>query len=256
MRWCSPLSDTQPVGAQGALDVRIARKTYRSGRGGAVEAVRGLAFSVTPGSFATLIGPSGCGKSTTLRILLGLDDDFEGEVRLPGSDESVGMVFQEPRLLPWRTVEENVRLALPKARADRPLDALFEEVGLAEARDRYPSELSLGMERRVAIARALAVEPALLVLDEPFVSLDDPTAARLRRLVAEAARRRAMTVLMVTHNIREAIELSDQLILLAPRPTRVVGEVTLDRPPEARTAVWIEAERVALATRFPATVEA
>ena len=248
-------SATPEQGAGGRpLEVRIKRKIYRASHGEAVEAVRGLAFSVPEGCFASLIGPSGCGKSTTLRIVLGLDADFEGEIRLPGGADRVGVVFQEPRLLPWRTVEDNVRLALPADRAGMALDQLFAELDLTDARARYPTELSLGMERRVALARALAIDPALIVLDEPFVSLDDLTAVRLRRLVAEAARRRGVTVLMVTHNVREAIELSDRLILLAPRPTRVVGEAVVERPRDDRPPEWIEAERARLARRFAGTI--
>jgi NitT/TauT family transport system ATP-binding protein len=242
------------AGASGALDVRIDAKVYRSADGGRVEAVRGLAFAVSGGDFACLIGPSGCGKSTTLRILLGLDADYDGQVTLPAPDARLGVMFQEPRLLAWRTVEENVRLTLPPALRDRPLDDLFGELELADARGRFPGELSLGMERRVALARALAVEPDLLILDEPLVSLDDQTAARLRRLISQAASRRRVTTLMVTHNVREALDLADRLILLAPRPTRVIGEVPIETPRGARDAAWVESTRDSLARRFPGTI--
>ncbi|MEJ1160851.1 ABC transporter ATP-binding protein [Prosthecomicrobium sp. N25] len=242
------------VGESGRLEVRIDRKTYHSARGQVVEAVRGLEFSVPAGEFACLIGPSGCGKSTTLRILLGLDRDFEGSVRLPAGGGRVGVMFQEPRLLPWRTVEENVRLTLPAGLAQRSLDDLFAELDLEDARSRYTGELSLGMERRVALARALALDPDLLILDEPLVSLDDHTAARLRRLIAAATERRHATVLMVTHNVREALELADTLVLLAPRPTRVIGTVQLDRPKGDRPVAWLESTRADLARRFPGTI--
>lgn len=244
------------AGASAMLEVRIDEKRFRSAEGRSVLAVKDLAFRVPTGDFACLIGPSGCGKSTTLRILLGLDTDFGGTVSLPEPGARIGTMFQEPRLLPWRSVEDNVRLFLPKAERGRPLDALFEELDLTEARGRFPQELSLGMERRVALARALAVEPDLLVLDEPLVSLDDVTAARLRRLIAEAARRRGVTVLMVTHNIREALELADRLLLLAPRPTRLIGEVALETEAAQRTPSWIDSQRAGLAERFPETVTA
>lgn len=244
------------AGASGMLEVRIDEKRYRSAEGRPVLAVKDLAFRVPTGDFACLIGPSGCGKSTTLRILLGLDTDFTGTVTLPDRGARIGTMFQEPRLLPWRSVEDNVGLFLPKADRGRSLDALFEELDLADARGRFPQELSLGMERRVALARALAVEPDLLVLDEPLVSLDDVTAARLRRLIAAAARRRGVTVLMVTHNIREALELADRLLLLAPGPTRVIGEVVLETEAALRTPSWIDSQRVELAGRFPETVTA
>jgi len=242
------------AGASGTLEVRIDEKRFRSAEGGAVTAVAGLDFSVPAGDFACLIGPSGCGKSTTLRILLGLDRDFSGHVTLPAAGARTGVMFQEPRLLPWRTVEDNVRLMLPPARRGTDLGPLFAELDLAEARTRFPQELSLGMERRVALARALAVEPDLLVLDEPLVSLDDMTAARLRRLIAAAAAVRGVTVLMVTHNVREALEMADRLILLAPRPTRVIGEERLDRPRGDRPAVWIDSIRADLARRYPGTI--
>ncbi len=241
----------------GRLDVRIDEKIYPGANGAKVAAVRGLAFTVAPGEFVCMIGPSGCGKTTTLRILLGLDRSFAGSVSLSGADPSrparLGTVFQEPRLLPWRTVDENVRIALPPSLKGRPLSELFAELGLAECADLYPGELSLGLERRVALARALAVEPDILVLDEPFVSLDDLTAQRLRALVAAAVNRRSATALMVTHHLGEALELADRLILLAPRPTRVIGDIRLEPRPE-RTPAWAEAMRARLAAEFPATI--
>ncbi len=140
----------------------------------------------------------GRGKTTTLRILLGLDPDFEG--RVSGADKA-GIVFQEPRLLPWRSIEHNVRLGLPRARRDQNLDGLFAQLGLTAWRGSYPKALSLGMQRRVALARALAAGPRILVLDEPFVSLDDAAAAELRGLVVDAVDQAGMSVLMVTHNV-------------------------------------------------------
>ncbi|ACL60802.1 ABC transporter ATP-binding protein [Methylobacterium nodulans] len=243
------------AGADPAIAVAIRRKTY-SGRGGHVEAVRDLAFTVHPGETVCLIGPSGAGKTTTLRILLGLDRDFEGSVTPDPASLRIGIVFQEPRLLPWRSVEQNVRLSLPRPERGRPLDALFEELGLSPWRDRYPGELSLGMARRVALARALALEPRLLVLDEPFVSLDDAAASALRGVVFAAARRRHAAVLMVTHNVPEALEVADRLLLLTPRPARLVAAVPLATPKADRSRAWSEATRRDLAARYPDTVAA
>ena len=238
------------------LRVAIDRKVYHAGSPEPVEAVRGLAFTVGQGEIVCLIGPSGAGKSTTLRILLGLDGDYEGRIEPDprGAETAPGMVFQEPRLLPWRTVEQNVRLAMPRGRRGRDLDALFEHLGLAPWRARYPGALSLGMQRRVALARALADDPRLLVLDEPFVSLDDAAAASLRGLVVDTVDRLGMSVLMVTHNVAEAIAVADRLLLLSPRPASLVAEVRLDRPRAARDRAWADATRRDLAERHPGVI--
>lgn len=240
------------------LTVRVERKVYRRpgrrARTEAVEAVRGLAFELHAGEITCLIGPSGAGKTTTLRILLGLDRDFEGSVSPEPSRAGIAMVFQDPRLLPWRTIEQNVRLGLPRARRGRDLDDLFESLGLTSWRAHYPGALSLGMQRRVALARALALEPRILVLDEPFVSLDDAAAASLRGLVVDTVDRLGMSVLMVTHNVAEAIGIADRLLLLSPRPASLVAEVTLDRPRRTRDRAWAEATRAGLAAAHPGVI--
>jgi NitT/TauT family transport system ATP-binding protein len=159
------------------------------------------------------------------------------------------MVFQEPRLLPWRTVEQNVRLAAPKA-ADATLDALFATLGLTAHRAHYPGELSLGLARRVALARAFAVEPDLLLLDEPFVSLDVALATRLREELAELVRRRPVTTLLVTHDVDEAIGLADRLILLSKSPARVLAEVPIERPRGRHSADELTAIRADIAHRI------
>jgi sulfonate transport system ATP-binding protein len=150
-----------------------------------------MAFTVANGEVVALVGPSGCGKTTLLRIIVGLDRAFEGSVTLPAPCR-LGMVFQEPRLLPWRTVEQNVRLTAPQV-GEAALATLFATLGLAEHRRHYPGELSLGLARRVALARAFAIEPDLLVLDEPFVSLDAALAERLRAGLVELVSRRPTT---------------------------------------------------------------
>jgi len=217
-----------PAGVRNRLDVAIKQKSYRAASGGKLHVLGELALSLDSGKVAALVGPSGCGKTTLLRIVAGLDHDFEGSVTLPAHG-MLGMVFQEPRLLSWRTVEQNVRLAAPHARDDE-LQVLFATLGLATHRDHYPGELSLGLARRVALARAFAVKPDLLLLDEPFVSLDNLLAARLREELAELVKQRPLTTLLVTHNVEEAIDLADRLYLLSASPARVLADVPIAMP--------------------------
>lgn len=224
--------NTHPhVGAVARLKVNIEEKSFRSSNGGAIDVLRDLRFEVEQNEFACILGPSGCGKTTTLRILLGLEGDYRGSIRLPGlAEPRIGAVFQEPILLPWRSVEQNVRLALPKHLQDANLDTLFSTLGLSKMRTFYPGELSLGLARRAAIARALAIEPDILLLDEPFVSLDEATAQQLRHLLLAIWSERPTTALMVTHNVQEAIMLSDRIIVLSDRPAHVIGTFDIRLP--------------------------
>jgi NitT/TauT family transport system ATP-binding protein len=237
-----------PAGVQDRLNVSIKQKSYRAASGEQLLVLGELAFSLANGEVAALVGPSGCGKTTLLRIIAGLDRDFEGNVELPAHG-TLGMVFQEPRLLPWRTVEQNVRLAAPQA-TDAALDTLFQALGLTAHREHYPGELSLGLARRVALARAFAVEPDLLLLDEPFVSLDDALAARLRDELADLVNRRPVTTLLVTHNVDEAIGLADRLLLLSLGPARVLGDVPVAHPRTPRTPQELAAMREEIAERI------
>jgi NitT/TauT family transport system ATP-binding protein len=235
------------------LEVDIKLKKYRAADGSDLVAVRDLAFTIEPGRFACMVGPSGCGKTTVLRAILGLDPDFQGRITLPTDGGRVAAVFQEPRLLPWRTVEQNVRLALGEESAvdEAELDELFDILGLGEMRGFFPGELSLGLARRAALARAFAVRPSLILLDEPFVSLDEQTASRLRALLMTVWRSRATTALMVTHNLREAVELADEIILLTDRPARVRAVVPICEPRENRSARWIGETLEAVAAKHP-----
>jgi NitT/TauT family transport system ATP-binding protein len=223
---CSRWNDAQTAGDAALLELRIDAKRFRSADGTPVEVVRDFALRLPAGSFGALIGPSGCGKTTILKIAAGLDKDFHGERRTPGSGR-LGMVFQEPRLLAWRTVEQNIRLALPAERAGIDLGDLVDILGLGAHLARYPGELSLGLARRVAIARAFAVDPDFLLLDEPFVSLDEATADRLRGELLALTARSEVTTLFVTHDLSEAVQLADRLFLLSERPTHIVLEKEL-----------------------------
>jgi NitT/TauT family transport system ATP-binding protein len=237
-----------PAGVRNRLDVAIKQKSYRSASGGKLHVLGDLVLSLESGTVAALVGPSGCGKTTLLRILAGLDHEFDGSVTLPAHG-TLGMVFQEPRLLPWRTVEQNVRLAAPQA-SDGELELLFATLGLATHRAHYPGELSLGLARRVALARAFAVKPDLLLLDEPFVSLDNALAARLRDELAELVKRRPVTTLLVTHNLEEAIDLADRLYLLSASPARVLAEVPIARPRTAHKPEELTQLREEIAERI------
>jgi ABC-type nitrate/sulfonate/bicarbonate transport system ATPase subunit len=229
------------AGAHGRLEVNVKQKSFQAASGGELLVISGLTFALGGGEVGALVGPSGCGKTTLLRIIAGLDRDYDGSIALPDHGR-LGVVFQEPRLLPWRTVEQNVRLAAPEAN-DAALASLFRALGLETHRDHFPGELSLGLARRVALARAFAVEPDLLLLDEPFVSLDDALAARLRDELAELVTRRPVTTLLVTHNVEEAIGLADRLFLLSASPTRVLADIAIARPREKRTADELAALR-------------
>jgi NitT/TauT family transport system ATP-binding protein len=244
------LNDARPAGATSQFEIRIEDKTYKGADGTPVPAIRDLMLDVRPQSMTVLMGPSGCGKSTLLRIVAGLDKNFTGTVRVP-ENARIGIMFQEPRLLPWRTVRQNIKLVAEDL-SDAELEHLATSVEIADKLPRYPQELSLGLARRVALARAFAPRPDLLLLDEPFVSLDERTADRLRRLLLEVWSARPTTAILVTHNAREAILLADQLVLLAPRPTNVVATVSIPIPQGERDAAAIEEIYADLLKRHPA----
>jgi ABC-type nitrate/sulfonate/bicarbonate transport system ATPase subunit len=243
------LNDTQLAGESALLDVRIAHKVFRRQSGERLDVLRDVQFALRRGEVGGFIGPSGCGKTTMLRIVAGLDKDYSGAVI--GDARPLGMVFQEPRLLPWRTVEENVRLVAPHA-SEPILSALFDTLELAAHRSHYPGELSLGLARRVALARAFAIGPNLLILDEPFVSLDDALAARLRDELATLVDRNPVTTLLVTHDVEEAARLADRLFLLSARPARILAELAIREPRSGRTEVVLASIKSEVARRIAA----
>jgi NitT/TauT family transport system ATP-binding protein len=209
-----------------ALTVAISEKWFPAvGDAPAKHVLGEIAFAVAPGDVLALIGPSGCGKTTLLNLIAGLDRSFRGRIDL-APDRRLAYVFQEPRLLPWRTVEDNVRLVLDGGvEDDARVRAVLAQVGLGSAAKLFASRLSLGMARRAALARAFVIEPGLLLLDEPFVSLDEQTAGRLRLLLRELLALHHTTAILVTHNLREATMLARRLILLSASPGRLIGDV-------------------------------
>jgi len=214
----------------------IEEKQYPAERGhSAVTAIKGLDARIPPNEFCALFGPSGCGKSTLLNIIAGIDHSFSGSVRFDGDRAPrIGYVFQAPRLLPWRTVRQNLEVVLRRGADPAVVQVLLGDVGLAESADFYPSRLSGGMARRAALARAFAINPDLLLLDEPFVSLDVAAADRLRALLLHLVATRPATVLFVTHDAAEAVRLADRILLLSAAPGRVLDEMRIQIPREQR----------------------
>jgi NitT/TauT family transport system ATP-binding protein len=219
----------------GGIDVAFLRRNEAP-----LQALDGFDLAVERGEIVALIGPNGCGKSTFLRVASGLLAPDAGAVTLDdrpivGPDPRIGLVFQEPRLLPWRSVADNVTYPLELAgwsrerRAER-LGELLELVGLAESPDARPSQLSGGMRQRAAIARALAVEPEVLLLDEPFSALDALTRDRFNIELLELWDRTGSTIVIVTHSIPEAILLADRVVVMTPRPGRVAATIPIDAP--------------------------
>lgn len=225
------------------LDVRNLRKIY-TGRNRNVEAVRNLTFHIDAGELVCLVGPSGCGKTTLLKCMAGLLEPTDGEVLLDGRPvvgppPGMAVVFQEygRSLFAWMNVRDNVALPLRrkklgKARTAELVDHALEVVGLADAHQAYPWQLSGGMQQRVAIARAIAFEPKVLLMDEPFAAVDAQTRAELEDLIRQLWRDLGVTVLFVTHDIDEAVYLGQRTVILSKSPTVVQEDVTIDLPDE------------------------
>ena len=223
------------------LKVDHLAKTYGEGDD-AVEAIGDLVFEVGENEFVCIVGPSGCGKTTLLKCMSGLLAPTRGEVRLhdepiDGPPEKMALVFQEygRSLYPWMSVRQNVafplrRKRLPKEEATRLVERAVDSVDLTRFLDRYPWELSGGMQQRVAIARALAYQPEILLMDEPFASVDAQTRADLEDLILEVRRQFGVTVVFVTHDIDESVYLGDRIVVLTPAPTTVQETLDVDLP--------------------------
>ncbi|MGJ3507134.1 ABC transporter ATP-binding protein [Enemella sp. A6] len=228
---------------KGALEVRHLQKTYR-GRHRDVEAIRDLNITVAPSSLVCIVGPSGAGKTTLLKCMAGLLKPTSGSVVLHGEEvtsppRGMAIVFQEYQrsLFPWLTVAQNVELPLKElklSRAERHelVTSSLESVGLGDAGDLHPWQLSGGMQQRVAIARAVAYQPEVLIMDEPFAAVDAQTRADLEDLVRKLWKDLDLTVLFVTHDIDESVYLGERVIVLSAAPTVVMADVEIDLPAE------------------------
>lgn len=236
------------------LDISIKNKQYANSTS---IVLKDIEFTVKPGEFVAIIGPSGSGKTTLLNMLSGLEDSA-GQKLLCNSkalntckDYQLGYVFQQPRLMSWLTVNENLQLVLPTPQKEK-IETLLVQVGLAGKGDYYPKQLSGGMQRRVAIARAFAVNPELILLDEPFNSLDAPTAAKLRLLLVNLCKSCDSTVVFVTHDLSEAINLADRIIFMSNSPSSIIHQVNVDLPkPRVESGSLELAWQAKLMTQFP-----
>jgi NitT/TauT family transport system ATP-binding protein len=224
----------------GRIALRGVTVSFPTAGGLRTVAVEDVDLGIEPGQIVSLIGPNGGGKSTVLRVIAGLLPPDRGEVLLDdvairGPDARIGLVFQEPRLLPWRSTARNVAYPMELAGWDRAtrdlrVAALLDRVGLAGAENRIPAELSGGMRQRAALARALALEPRVLLLDEPFSALDALTRERFNVELLDLWSRAQATIVVVTHSIQEAIFLGDRVVVLAGRPGRVVADIPVSLP--------------------------
>jgi NitT/TauT family transport system ATP-binding protein len=219
-----------------SVSLRAVGRTFENG----VTALDRLDFDVRPGEFVSVLGPSGCGKSTALRMIAGLAEPTRGTVERTGRlaehrSGDIGFVFQEPTLMPWATVAGNVRLPFDLSRTsgadnENRITAALAQVGLEDFAHAYPRELSGGMKMRVSIARALVTEPALLLMDEPFAALDEPTRFKLNDDLLALWRKLGKAVVFVTHSVFESVYLSQRIVLMTPRPGRVFTELRIDAP--------------------------
>jgi len=238
------------------IEISILDKTYRPEHAADRQhkAIADLQLRVARDQFVCLLGPSGCGKTTLLNMIAGLDSQYQGQIRIGrlASRPRIGYVFQSPRLLPWYDVRRNIELVFPAKPPTELIDALLDAMQLRDVQHEFPERLSLGMQRRVAIIRAFAIDPDLLLMDEPFVSLDAPSARQVRNLLYTLWQQRPHTVLFVSHDLREAIALADRLIFLSPSPMRIVADIVVDIPrPLRNDEVQIETFRGTLYSRHP-----
>ncbi|MDB5802101.1 MAG: TauT family taurine transporter permease [Rhodocyclales bacterium] len=244
----------------GTLRIQQVRKQYEV-KGEILPVLDGINIDIRPGEFVSIVGSSGCGKSTLLRLIIGLEEDYQGEIlldgeRIRGTSLKRGIVFQEHRLLPWLTVEQNIGLALensPLSTAERraSVQKHVELVGLQGFETAYPHQLSGGMSQRVAIARGLVNRPEILLLDEPFGALDALTRANLQQELQRIWQAEGITMILVTHDVEEAVFLGDKVIVMEPRPGRIKRIVPVNVPhPRKRTDAELNRIRLDVLREF------
>ena len=209
---------------------------------GETEILRNIRFDVAKGESLAILGPSGIGKTTLLRVIAGLIEDFDGDIH--GVDR-LALVFQEPNLLPWRSALDNITLTTGASASEA--QGVLKEVGLGDKGGLFPGQLSLGQQRRLSLARAFAAQPDLLLLDEPFASLDEATASAMISLTARMLANRCISCLLVTHAAEEAVALSSRALLMAGKPGTIVGEYRIDQPADEPQTEAAQGLRQALA---------
>ncbi len=234
----------------GTIDIQNLNKQYDV-KGKALKVLDNISLSIKPGELISIVGSSGCGKSTLLRLSIGLEAGYEGEIlldgqRIQGTSLNRGIVFQEHRLFPWLTVEQNVGLGLlnapgTQAAKDKSVQEHISLVGLKGFEKAYPYQLSGGMSQRVAIARALVNRPEVLLLDEPFGALDALTRTRLQQELQRIWQAEGITAILVTHDVEEAVYLGDRVVIMQPRPGRIqrIVDVPLARPRDRIAADFV-----------------
>ena len=244
-----------------ALRVNIQQKTYPNG----FCAIKDLTFSAQAGEFIAIVGPSGSGKTTLLNLISGLDKTMQGSIGFYAdsaphapptlTQPNIGFMFQDPRLMPWLTVAQNLELVLPpqmRAQQAAQLEQWLALVGLPDCGPLFPGQLSGGMQRRVALLRAFIVKPDVLLMDEPFQSLDAPTAQQLRALLKDLCQRTNPTVLFVTHSLREALRLANRIVFLSASPSCVILDFRLDlQQQQNNEEAWVQSTHASLLAQYP-----
>jgi sulfonate transport system ATP-binding protein len=223
------------------LHINRLKRTFNNNQAG----FQNINFSVDKGEIIGILGTSGCGKSTLLRVLSGLDPNYEGKISSKDGNDNIGMMFQEPRLLPWLSVKDNISFGLEKEeRKSNKYQTYLDLVGLSGFDQHYPKDLSGGMAQRTAIARALITDPEVLLLDEPFSALDAFTKMQLQDLLLSIWQKKQTTMLLVTHDIDEALYLCDRIFILKGQPGEVFAEVAVEKPkPRTRGDAYLSKQK-------------